>query len=249
MVGQPSRVIVVNFSPDARGLTAAIVDFFGSERVELICVGVATRVAAEEALAGIAGVDPRYVEGSVSLGVDRFVAILQAAQLGLPDATAVIVLPHHASAEVDAHSRLTCVALGLACGDRPLPNTVVAIEDPEASFEFSGLGVTTIFYPGFLRAALFAHACVDLPVFHFILALLRGRFRLQTLAIPAELRERSFGAACMGLERDPEGRPITLVGVFAVDPEGGAPTMAINPGQKFALTRAASLLAISERRR
>ncbi len=175
--------------------------------------------------------------------------MLQAAKIGLPDATAVIVLTHHASAEVDAHSRLTCVALGLACEGRPLPTTVVAIEDPEASFEFSGLGVTTIFYPGFLRAALFAHACVDLPVFHFILALLRGRFRVETMAIPAELRDRTFGEACMELERDAQGRPLTLVGVFEVDPGGGAPTMAVHPGRTFELTRAASLLAITERRR
>ncbi len=52
-MGQPSRVIVVNFSPEARGLTAAIVDFFGPETVELTCVGVVEREAAEEALEGI----------------------------------------------------------------------------------------------------------------------------------------------------------------------------------------------------
>ncbi len=53
----------------------------------------------------------------------------------------------------------------------------------------------------------------------------------------------------MGLERDAQGRAITLVGVFEVDPEGGAPTMMINPGRTFELTRAASLLAITERHR
>jgi len=245
MEGQLSRVIIVNFSPKARGLTAAVLSFFGAP-VDLVCIGVGSRKKAEKAITEIEGCDARYIEGSVSLGVDRFVAILQGAKIGIADADAVIVLPHHASAEVDAHSRLTCVALSQACGDRPLPTTVVAIEDPEASFEFSGLGVTTIFYPGFLRAALFAHACVDLPVFHFILALLRGRFLVQTLPIPEELRNGSFGEACMALERDADGRPISLVGVFAIDPEGGAPTMKINPGPRFALVEAASLLSIAE---
>ena len=40
------------------------------------------------------------------------------------------------------------------------------VRDPEAAYEFAGLGVATVFYPGYLRAALLAHACVDLGVFH-----------------------------------------------------------------------------------
>ncbi len=253
MEGQPSRIIVVNFSPEARGLVASIVDFFAdpsSDRghVKAICTGVGTPALAEVALASVEGIEARYIEGSVSLGVERFAALLLAEKVAVADADAIIVLPHRASAEVDAHSRLTCVALRQACGERALPTTVVAIEDPEASFEFSGLGVTTIFYPGFLRAALFAHACVDLPVFHFILALLRGHYCVQTLAIPEELRGRTFGEACRTLERDAGGSPISLVGVFAEDSEGGAPIMRVNPGPRFALDKATSLLAISERR-
>lgn len=253
MEGQPSRIIVVNFSPEAGGLVASIVDFFaeaGSDRgpVEVICVGVGKPAFAEVALTGIEGVRARYIEGSVSLGVERFSSLLLAEKIAVADADAIIVLPHRASAEVDAHSRLTCVALRQACGERELPTTVVAIEDPEASFEFSGLGVTTIFYPGFLRAALFAHACVDLPVFHFILALLRGHYCVQTLAIPEELQTSTFGEACLTLERDAAGSPISLVGVFFEDPEGGAPIMRVNPGPRFSLGAAASLLAITERR-
>jgi len=71
------------------------------------------------------------------------------------------------------------------------PAVVVAIEDPEASFEFAGLGVATVFYPGFLRAALFAHACIDLAVYHFILGLLRGRFRVRVMPIPAAVESRA----------------------------------------------------------
>ncbi|HGG57684.1 MAG TPA: hypothetical protein ENK31_07805, partial [Nannocystis exedens] len=237
MEGQPSRIIVVNFSPEARGLVAAVLDFFAdgsSDRdVEITCTGVGKPAPAEAALATVEGVCARYIEGSVSLGVDRFAELLLAEKVAVADADAVIVLPHRASAEVDAHSRLTCVALRKACGRRELPTTVVAIEDPEASFEFSGLGVTTIFYPGFLRAALFAHACVDLPVFHFILALLRGHYCVRTLAIPEELCGRTFGEACLTLERDAAGMPISLVGVFLEDPEGGVPIMKVNPGPRF----------------
>lgn len=244
-----TRVIVVNFAPEARGLTAAVADFFGRDTVELVCVGATRRAEAEAALARAAseGLQVRYLEGSVDEGVDRFAARLaEAAEIA--EAAAVIVLPVSGSAEVDAHSRLTCVAIQRACGERPLPTTVVAIEDPEASVEFSGLGVTTIFYPGFLRAALFAHACVDLPVFNFILGLLRGRFRVETLTIPEHLRGRTFGDACMTLERDAAGRPLTLVGVFADDPEAdGATAMRINPGARFPLSKAASLLALTER--
>ncbi len=252
MEGQPSRIIVVNFSPEARGLVTAVVDFFAdasSDRdVEVTCTGVGKPALSEVALAAVEGVCARYIEGSVSLGVERFAALLRTEKVAVADADAVIILPHRASAEVDAHSRLTCVALRQACGERELPTTVVAIEDPEASFEFSGLGVTTIFYPGFLRAALFAHACVDMPVFHFILALLRGHYCVQTLAIPEELRARTFGDACLTLERDAAGSPISLVGVFAEDPEGGAAIMKVNPGPRFPLGEAASLLAITERR-
>jgi hypothetical protein len=242
-----SRIVVINFAPRARGLVRALVDFFPGDGIDLVCTGDAPVEASRAALRGVDGVEGVFFPGSVSQGVDNYTALLEA-HVDPGNAAAIIVLPKLESVEVDAHSRLTCVALQRAIGDAPMPTVVVAIEDPEASFEFSGLGVTTIFYPGFLRAALFAHACVELPVFHFILALLRGRFRLQTLPISEDMRARSFGDACMTLERDPEGRPISLVGVFADDPEGGAPTMAINPGRRYALRDAQSFLAISERR-
>ncbi|MEZ4384852.1 MAG: hypothetical protein R3A79_26210 [Nannocystaceae bacterium] len=247
MEEQRTRIIVINFAPRARGLVRALVDFFPGDVIDLVCTGDAPVAAAEAALVGIDGVEGRYFAGSVSQGVDNYTALLEA-RVDPADAAAIIVLPKLESVEVDAHSRLTCVALQRAIGGAPMPTVVVAIEDPEASFEFSGLGVTTIFYPGFLRAALFAHACVELPVFHFILALLRGRFRLQTIPVSEDMRARTFGDACMTLERDPEGRPLALVGLFAADPEGGAPVMAINPGRRYALRDAQSLLAIAERR-
>lgn len=246
MSAASTRVLVLNFSARARGLVAAVADFFVGDRIELVLIG------GGEADPQAADAGPRVevstLRGAIDDGVDGFVALL-AGPARIREAAAVIVLPQPGAAEVDAHSRLTCVAIHRACGGAAMPTTVVAIEDPEASFEFAGLGVTTIFYPGFLRAALFAHACVDLPVFHFILGLLRGAYRVDTLPVPEELRASTFRDACRTLERGGDGRPITLVGVFADDPRGsGPPLMKINPGPTFALAQARSLLAIAERR-
>lgn len=239
-----TRVIVLNYAARARGLVAAVADFFAGDRIELVLVGDEDPRLGEVP----ARITATTLAGAVEGGFDDYVALL-AGPARIAEAEAVIVLPQPRAAEVDAHSRLTCVAIRRACGDGPMPTTVVAIDDPEASFEFAGLGVTTIFYPGFLRAALFAHACVDLPVFHFILGLLRGAYRVDTLPIPEALRGATFRDACRSLERGGDGRPITLVGVFADEAEGaGAPVMKINPGPTFALAKARSLLAIAERR-
>lgn len=238
-----TRVIVLNYTAQARGLVGAVADFFGGERIDLTLVG--------DHEGEPPNTPPRVtvtkLRGDVEDGFDGHIERLREARIAEVDA--VIVLPKSGAAEVDAHSRLTCVAVRRACGDGAMPTTVVAIEDPEASFEFAGLGVTTIFYPGFLRAALFAHACVDLPVFHFILGLLRGAYRVETLPVPPELRASTFRDACRTYERGADGRPITLVGVFAEDPRGEGPAlMKINPGPGFALAGARSLLAIAERR-
>jgi TRAP-type uncharacterized transport system substrate-binding protein len=116
----------------------------------------------------------------------------------------VIVLPHHGGGEPDAFSRITCAAIHRACRGQP-PRIVVAVEDPEATHEFAGLGVATIFYPGFLRAALLAHACLDLAAFRVLLGLVRGRLRVQTWPVPPTLRAGTFRDACLAVEVDPAG--------------------------------------------
>ncbi|MEZ4451010.1 MAG: hypothetical protein R3B09_16125 [Nannocystaceae bacterium] len=243
MSDAPTRVIVLNFTAKARGLAAAVADFFVGDRIELVVIG-----DGEAPRPSSPRLEVTTLRGDVEHGFDAYAERLRV-EARIADASAVIVLPQSGAAEVDAHSRLTCVAIRRACGEGPMPTTVVAIEDPEASFEFAGLGVTTIFYPGFLRAALFAHACVDLPVFHFILGLLRGAYRVDTLPVPEHLKGSTFRDACRTLERGADGRPITLVGVFAEDPRGEGPAvMKINPSPAFALAGARSLLAIGERR-
>ena len=154
-------------------------------------------------------------------------------------ARSVIVLPHRGRGETDAFSRLTCAAIHRACHGQP-PRIIVAVEDPEATHEFAGLGVATIFYPGFLRAALLAHACLDLGVLRFMLALLRGGLRVQSWPLPAELRGKSFRDACLAVETDPEGRPVTVLGIF-----NGEAGMLVNPGPAHPLAAATALLVLT----
>ena len=237
----PTRVVVVNFEPGAVGLLAALQRLVGADRLELTCVGPAAEAAVRPALAPF-GPRARYVEGAVEDGLDAFAARL-ADLAAIAAADSAIVLPRRGAQEVDATSRLTCAAIRRACGALRGPAVVVAIEDPEASFEFAGLGVATVFYPGFLRAALFAHASVDLAVYGFVRGLLHGRLRARALPIPAELRAGTFRAATLALERGPDGRPITLIGVY--EGAGAGAGMRLNPGPGTPLADVACLVALT----
>jgi hypothetical protein len=123
----------------------------------------------------------------------------------------------------------------------------VAVEDPEATHEFAGLGVATIFYPGFLRAALLAHACLDLAAFRAACsALVRGRPADPDLAgaAGAAARARASATRASSVEADPaRGNPVTLLGVFAGAAD--APTMVVNPGPGRALADAVGLLVLT----
>jgi hypothetical protein len=234
----PARVIVLNYDPAAEGLLGALHRLYDGPRLDLLCVGAAAPAEIEPHLAGRA----TYLQGAIDRGLEHYTALL-AGRAAVTAARAVIVLPRHAGGEVDANSRLICAAIRRACGALKGPAVVVAIEDPEASFEFAGLGVTTIFYPGFLRAALFAHACVDLAVFRFILGLLHGRVRVLTIPVPAHLRAATFRAATLALEEAPDGAPLTLIGVF--DGAGAGAGLRLNPGPGYSLAEVACLLALT----
>ncbi len=230
------RLVIVNWAPDALGLVRALQELgakslilLGShepEAVEAMLVGPRTRGAV------------RYQAASVGDGLEAF-----AEQLGVIEvatARSIIVLPQRGRGETDAFSRLACSAIHRACAGQP-PRILVAVEDPEATHEFAGLGVSTIFYPGFLRAALLAHGCLDLAVFRFMLALLHGGLRVQTWPVPAELRDKSFRDACLAIETDPEGRSVTVLGLCLT----GEPGMLVNPGPAQPLREAAGLLMLT----
>lgn len=192
----------------------------------------------------IAGVEVRTLSLAVMPGSDAHVEHL-IQDVAIVDARAVIVLPRHQTDEPDSSSRLTCVAIRRACGDRLGPNVLVEIEDPEAAFEFVGLGVATVFYPGHLRAALLGQACVDLGVFQFIVGLLRGRHHVRSIPVPEQLRDKVFSDAALTLERDSEGRAMTIIGVARTRSDSGrAVDVLVNPGPQSSLRGVASLLAL-----
>lgn len=230
------RLVVVNWAPEAIGLVRALQ---GLGAAALTLIGTHAVEVAEPVLALVRARGPvSYLAASVGDGVEAFAEYLgRAAEVG--SASTVIVLPHRGRGETDAFSRLTCTAIHRACRGQP-PRIVVAVEDPEATHEFAGLGVTTIFYPGFLRAALLAHACIDLGVLRFMLALLRGGLRVQSWPLPAELQGKSFREACMSVETDGEGRPVTLLGLFDQDQ-----SMVVNPGPGRSLAGATGLLVLT----
>jgi len=230
------RLVVVNWTVEALGLVRALQDLGATD---LVLVGTSPATAVEaNLLAARALGEVRYLEASVAAGVETFAEFLvRSVEVGT--AQSVIVLPHRGRGETDAFSRLTCTAIHRACRGQP-PRIVVAVEDPEATHEFAGLGVATIFYPGFLRAALLAHACVDLGVLRFMFALLRGKLRVQSWPLPAELRSKSFRDACLAVEADPEGRPVTVLGLFTA--EAG---MLVNPGPAYTLAAATGLLVLT----
>ncbi|MBL9105556.1 MAG: hypothetical protein JNL82_31760 [Myxococcales bacterium] len=231
------RLVIVNWEPEAVGLVRALQELGARE---LVCVGTAAAATAEVALADARG-PVRYVAASVGDGVEAFAARL-ADDVAVAAAQCVIVLPHHGGGEPDAFSRITCAAIHRACRGRP-PRVLVAVEDPEATHEFAGLGVATIFYPGFLRAALLAHACLDLAAFRVLLGLVRGRLRVQTWPVPAALQGRTFRDACLEVEADAAGDPITVLGLFTGP--GDAPSMVVNPGPARPLADAVALLVLT----
>lgn len=233
------RLVIVNWEPEASGLVRALQEL-GAD--DLVCVGTVTPEVGEAALAGLrARGRVRYLAASVGAGVEAFAELL-AREVDVASARSVIVLPHHGGGEPDAFSRITCAAIHRACGAKP-PRIVVAVEDPEATHEFAGLGVATIFYPGFLRAALLAHACLDLAAFRVLLGLVRGRLRIQTWPVPASLRAGTFRDACFEIEVDAAGEPVALLGLFAGAAD--APTMLVNPGPARSLGDAVGLLVLT----
>ena len=234
--GALGRLVVVNWAAEAIGLVRALQDLGASD---LLLIGTQAAGAVEEALKGARGRgEVRYLVGSVGAGVEVFAEFL-AHTAEVARARSVIVLPHRGRGETDAFSRLTCTAIHRACRGEP-PRVVVAVEDPEATHEFTGLGVATILYPGFLRAALLAHACVDLGVLRFMFALLRGQLRVQSWPLPPGLRGKCFRDACLTVEADAEGRPVTVMGLFTL--EAG---MLVNPGPARSLADATGLLVLT----
>jgi hypothetical protein len=232
---------VIHWTPEALGLVRAIAA--AEPRPALTLVGPAPEAEVAEALAELpSGHVEKYWQGSADHGVEALARFFAEA-VDLPACEAIIVLPLRGHGETDAFSRLVCTAIHRACKGRP-PHVVVAVEDPEATHEFEGLGVATIFYPGFLRAALLAHACVDLGAFRFMLALLGGKMRVETWPVPEPLRSGTFREAWLQIETDRQGRPVTLLGLFAPG-EGGAQTMVLSPGPYRSLRDASALLVLT----
>jgi len=231
------RLVVVNWAPDALGLVRALQEL-GARSLTLL--GSLPAADVEAALALPRSRCPvEYLATSVGDGVESFAEQLAGA-VEVATARSIIVLPQRGRGETDAFSRLACTAIHRACAGQP-PRILVAVDDPEATHEFAGLGVSTIFYPGFLRAALLAHACLDLAVFRFMLALLHGGLRVQTWPVPAELHGKSFRDACQLVEADPAGRPVTVLGLAL----HGEPGMLVNPGPAQPLAGAAGLLVLT----
>jgi hypothetical protein len=206
----------------------------------ITCVGEHL-TASEPVEAHGEGLEVRKIARDPRLGFDGLVAWLE--DLGVAEATAVIVLPQAKASDPDSLSRLMCAAIRKACGDRSGPNLLVEVEDPEAAFEFVGLGVATVFYSGHLRAALLGQASIDLGVFQFILGLLRGRFRVRTIDVPEAFRDKTFADAAVDLETDPQGRPMTVIGVAKTAAQGGG--VVTNPGPQTPLRDVLGLLVLA----
>jgi hypothetical protein len=70
-----------------------------------------------------------------------------------------------------------------------------------------------------------------------------GACGIQTWPVPPALRAGTFRDACLEVEADPAGNPVTLLGVFAGAAD--APTMVVNPGPGRSLADAAGLLVLT----
>jgi hypothetical protein len=234
-------VVVLHWSEDSMGLLeqlARAMAGVGLTRITCVSDGEVTPTEAN-----LHGVEILGRSIDAPLGSDSFAEALRA--LDISHAHAVIVLPRSGVDEPDSGSRLTCAAIRRACGSKLGPNILVEIEDPEAAFEFVGLGVATVFYPGHLRAALLGQACVDLGVFQFVVGLLRGRHHLRSLPVPDNLRERTFAEAALTLELDERGHPMTVIGIGRARPEQGqALDVLVNPGPRTPLRDVVCLMAL-----
>jgi len=192
----------------------------------ITCVGEGLAPLAEPTRAGV---EVRTLALEPRLGFDELVTTLLE-EVQIVDARAVIVLPRADLSEPDSSSRRTCAAIRRACGEGAGPNVLVEVEDPEAAFEFVGLGVATVFYSGHLRAALLGQACIDLGVFQFIIGLLRGRHQVRTIELPPRLRGSTFADAAIELELDERGLPMTVIGVATAPRSDGSGGVRANPG-------------------
>ncbi len=241
------RIVVVNWTLAAENLVDALRSVVGGGG-EVVCVGSTAAAEVDLHWASLPAdrTSVRYVPApGASDDVDALANVL-ATGVDIASAHSIIVLPDHHAREPDANSRVTCVAVARACEGKRIPNILVEVRDPEAAYEFAGLGVATVFYPGYLRAALLAHACVDLGVFQFLYGLLRGDLRVTLLPVDAGLRERTFYDAVLAHEEDDDGRPVTLIGVQVEPGADAVGQMVINPGPKFSLGKASGLLALRE---
>jgi hypothetical protein len=235
-------IVVLHWSPASAGLIDELARTMADAGVSTItCVRDGPELANSKT---VRGVEVRTLGIAASPGSDAHVEQL-ISEVQIVEAHAVIVLPPRDTDEPDSISRLTCVAIRRACGDRTGPNVLVEIEDPEAAFEFVGLGVATVFYPGHLRAALLGQACVDLGVFQFVVGLLRGQHRVRSIPVPDELRGSSFADAALALESDDRGRAMTVIGVAKEHGDVGQPThVVVNPGPRTPLRDVVCLLAL-----
>lgn len=247
-------MVIINWSPSALGLVRALARVApASANAGPPVVAVGT-VPDDEVAAALEGSSARsllrYVAGpTLAEGIDPLARVL-AASVRVAAARSVVVLPDEGAEEPDAASRLTCAAVAQACRPHPVPNILVEVEDPEAAYEFAGLGVATVFYPGYLRAALLAHACVDLGVFQFVYGLLQGRYRVRLQPVPAELRAGTFYDVACYLELDEHRRPVTPIGLqmpSAAEPDADVQTaLLINPGPRQPVGDALGLLVLVE---
>lgn len=235
-------VVVLHWSPASAGLIDELARTMAGAGVATItCVGDGIEPMPTRQLRGV---EVRTISLTAAPGSDAHVRALSR-DVRIADAHAVIVLPRSDTDEPDSASRLTCAAIRRACGDRVGPNVLVEIEDPEAAFEFVGLGVATVFYPGHLRAALLGQACVDLGVFQFVVGLLRGRHRVRAVPVPESLRDSTFADAALALESDDQGRVMTVIGVAKDQNQGGQPiNVVVNPGPRTPLREVVCLLAL-----
>lgn len=236
-------VVLMHWSPEHRGLLRELRRTMATAGVaHITCTGEGLDDAESEPETDldVAGPRVRYVAMAPRLRFDDLVAWLDA--LEVARARAVIVLPRAEASDPDSLSRLVCAAVRQVCGDRPGPNVLVEVEDPEAAFEFVGLGVATVFYSGHLRAALLGQASVDLGVFQFIVGLLRGRHQVRTIDVPPDLRDKTFADAAVQLELDERGRPMTVIGVAGTADNGGR--VVTNPGPRTPLRDVLGLLVL-----
>jgi hypothetical protein len=247
-------MVVINWSPAALGLVRALAKVAPTSPEAgppVVCVGTQPASVVEQALKdSSARALLRYVQApSLAEGIEPLADVL-ARSVAIAAARSVVVLPDDDAEEPDAASRLTCAAVVRACGAHPVPNILVEVEDPEAAYEFAGLHVATVFYPGYLRAALLAHACVDLGVFQFVYGLLRGRYRVRLCPVPAALREATFFEVARQLELGDDGRPVTPIGLQLPSPvqpgPDGETTLLINPGPRRPVRDAVGLLVLVE---